>query len=57
LVDWIVGLQSQQTFSVLRFPQMLTGYPGIMLLDLFPPLWFKVMNKQLAIIKQQQKEN
>ena len=30
-------------------PQMLTGDPGMMLLALFPPLWFKVMNKQLAV--------
>jgi len=25
-------------------PQMPTGYPGMMLLAFFPPLWFKVMN-------------
>ncbi len=25
-------------------PQMPTGYPGMMLLSLFPPLWFYVMN-------------
>lgn len=25
-------------------PEMPTGYPGMMLLSLFPPLWFKVMN-------------
>ncbi len=28
-------------------PQMITGYPGMMLLALIPPLWFKIMNKQL----------
>jgi alkane 1-monooxygenase len=28
-------------------PQMPTGYPGMMLLALFPPLWFKVMHKQI----------
>ncbi|AOW21700.1 alkane 1-monooxygenase [Urechidicola croceus] len=28
-------------------PQMYTGYPGMMLLALIPPLWFKIMNKQL----------
>ncbi len=33
-------------------PQMLTGYPGMMLLALFPPIWFKVMNKQLDIFNQ-----
>jgi alkane 1-monooxygenase len=28
-------------------PQMPTGYPGMMVLALFPPLWFKVMHKQI----------
>jgi alkane 1-monooxygenase len=31
-------------------PQMPTGYPGMMLLSLFPPLWFWVMNKKLKNI-------
>lgn len=31
-------------------PQMPTGYPGMMLLSLFPPLWFMVMNKKLQEI-------
>ena len=33
--------------SIPNSPQMITGYPGMMLLALFPPLWFKIMNKQL----------
>lgn len=28
-------------------PKMPTGYPGMMLLALLPPLWFKVMNARL----------
>lgn len=28
-------------------PQMFTGYPGMMLLALVPPLWFAIMNKRL----------
>lgn len=28
-------------------PQMPTGYPGMMLMALVPPLWFRVMNKEL----------
>ncbi len=28
-------------------PQMPTGYPGMMLLSLVPPLWMKVMNKRI----------
>lgn len=30
-------------------PQMPTGYPGMMLLSLFPTLWFKVMHNQMHI--------
>ena len=33
--------------SLPESPQMPTGYPGMMLLSLFPPLWFLVMNKKL----------
>jgi alkane 1-monooxygenase len=38
-------------------PQKLTGYPGMMLLALFPPFWFKVINKQLALFNKQQMNN
>jgi alkane 1-monooxygenase len=31
-------------------PQMITGYPGMMLLALVPPLWFKIMDKHLERI-------
>ena len=31
-------------------PQMPTGYPGMMLLSLIPPLWFSVMHKKLQEI-------
>lgn len=31
-------------------PQMPTGYPGMMLLSLIPPIWFLVMNKKLQEI-------
>lgn len=30
-------------------PQMPTGYPGMMILSLLPPLWFAIMNKRLAL--------
>jgi alkane 1-monooxygenase len=33
--------------SLPESPQMPTGYPGMMLLSFFPPLWFLVMNKKL----------
>lgn len=29
-------------------PQMPTGYPGMMLLSLVPPVWFRVMNRRLV---------
>jgi len=28
-------------------PQLPTGYPGSMILSLFPPLWFKIMNRKI----------
>jgi alkane 1-monooxygenase len=37
--------------SLPNSPQMITGYPGMMLLALIPPLWFKIMHKQLANFK------
>lgn len=33
--------------SLPESPQMPTGYPGMMLLSLLPPIWFWVMNKKL----------
>ena len=35
-------------------PQMPTGYPGMMLLSLIPPLWFTVMNRRLKQFKSAQ---
>ena len=31
-------------------PQMPTGYPGMMVLSLFPPLWFYVMNPRVDLV-------
>ena len=43
--------QAARPYHTLRFqpasPQMPTGYPGMMLLALVPPLWFRVMDFQL----------
>lgn len=33
--------------SLEKSPQMPTGYPGMMMLSLFQPLWFRIMNKKL----------
>ena len=42
---------ASRKYQILRHfnesPQMPTGYPGMMLLSLFPPLWFYVMNKRM----------
>lgn len=35
-------------------PQMPTGYPGMLLLSLFPPLWFKLMHRRINLYKQTQ---
>ncbi len=48
---------ASRKYQVLRHhehsPQMPTGYPGMILLSLFPPVWFYVMNRR---IQQLQKE-
>ena len=31
-------------------PEMPTGYPGMMILSLIPPLWFYIMNKRIKKI-------
>lgn len=33
--------------SLPESPQMPTGYPGMMVLSIFPPIWFYLMNKKL----------
>ncbi|MCF6359811.1 MAG: alkane 1-monooxygenase [Cyclobacteriaceae bacterium] len=40
----------QTLLSLPESPQMPTGYPGMMLFSLVPPLWFWVMNKRLESI-------
>ena len=32
-------------------PQLPTGYPGMMILSLIPPLWFRIMNPKLETHK------
>ena len=43
--------KATRKYQVLRHfddsPQLPLGYPGSMILSLFPPMWFRVMNKQL----------
>lgn len=45
---------ASRKYQILRHheesPQMPTGYPGMMLLSLVPPLWFWIMHKQIANI-------
>jgi alkane 1-monooxygenase len=42
---------ASRKYQVLRHmddsPQMPTGYPGMMLLAIFPPIWFNVMNHRI----------
>jgi alkane 1-monooxygenase len=46
---------ASRKYQVLRHhensPQMPTGYPGMMLLSVIPPLWFKVMNKRVKSLE------
>ncbi len=39
--------------SLEKGPQLPTGYPGMILLALLPPVWFKVMDGRLAILNDQ----
>jgi alkane 1-monooxygenase len=45
---------ASRKYQVLRHhdnsPQMPTGYPGMIILSLLPPLWFYVMNKRIKKI-------
>lgn len=42
---------ANRKYQILRHfdesPQMPTGYPGMMLLSLIPPLWFRVMHREI----------
>jgi alkane 1-monooxygenase len=42
---------ASRKYQVLRnmdeAPQMPTGYPGMIILSLFPPIWFKIMHQQM----------
>lgn len=44
---------ASRKYQILRHhahaPQMPTGYPGMMLLSLVPPLWFRVMNPRMRL--------
>ncbi len=46
---------ASRKYQVLRHheqaPQMPTGYPGMMILSLLPPLWFRVMNKRVKEVQ------
>jgi alkane 1-monooxygenase len=50
---------ANRKYQVLRHhdnsPQMPTGYPGMMLLSLFPPAWFYIMNKRVRDIHKNDK--
>lgn len=46
---YIAGRKYQLLRHFEESPQMPTGYPGMILLSLFPPLWFHVMHKRMAL--------
>lgn len=47
---------ASRKYQVLRHhdeaPQMPTGYPGMMILSLFPPIWFRIMNRKIDQLNQ-----
>lgn len=47
---------ASRKYQVLRHhqasPQMPTGYPGMMILSFFPPLWFNLMHKKIQAYKE-----
>jgi alkane 1-monooxygenase len=49
---------ASRKYQVLRHhdnaPQMPTGYPGMMILSLIPPVWFYVMNKRIKSLQKKQ---
>ena len=54
-------LHGQPPFQVLRHfddsPQMPTGYPGMIMLSLVPPLWFAVMNPRVNRLREKYPEH
>ena len=48
---------ASRKYQILRHhedsPQMPTGYPGMMILSLFPPAWFYVMNRRIKKLQKQ----
>jgi alkane 1-monooxygenase len=47
---------ANRKFQVLRSmssPQLPTGYPGMIVLSLFPPVWFAVMNKRVQQVRKE----
>jgi alkane 1-monooxygenase len=52
--------RANRKYQILRYheasPQMPTGYPGMMVLSLFPPLWFAVMNPRVRALQEQYPE-
>lgn len=53
--------EASRKYQVLRHhddsPQMPTGYPGMIVLALFPPLWFSVMHKELRALTEDNQRN
>lgn len=53
--------KASRKYQVLRHfddaPQMPTGYPGMIVLALIPPLWFKVMNPRVHALQEKYPED
>lgn len=48
--------KSTRKYQILRHfedsPQLPTGYPGSMILAAIPPLWYRIMNKRVKVLKE-----
>ena len=58
-LDTVTITKSNRKYQTLQFehsPQMPTGYPGMILMSLIPPLWFYIMNKKLDLLKARESE-
>lgn len=53
---WKASTKYQALKSVEASPQLPTGYPGMMLLSLFPPLFFRVMHPRIRAMAGQSPE-
>jgi len=53
VVEFQKSKKPQAWESIDHAPQMPTGYPGMMVLSLFCPIWFWVMNRRVRVYSEE----